>query len=57
MEGVKPAHEVRDLWLSHRELYVAVGTVTSHVNNIYRKVGAANRDEAVNSAREMRLLR
>ena len=40
-----------------RELYVAVGTVKSHVNNIYRKLGAANRAEAVNRAREMRLLR
>jgi DNA-binding CsgD family transcriptional regulator len=40
-----------------RDLFVALGTVKSHVNNIYRKLGAANRAEAVNNAREMRLLR
>jgi DNA-binding CsgD family transcriptional regulator len=40
-----------------RELFVAVGTVKSHANNIYRKLGAANRAEAVTRAREMRLLR
>jgi DNA-binding CsgD family transcriptional regulator len=40
-----------------RDLFVAVGTVKSHVNNIYRKLGAANRAEAVNRAREMNLLR
>ena len=38
------------------ELFVAVGTVKSHVNNIYRKLGAANRVEAVTRAREVRLL-
>jgi ATP/maltotriose-dependent transcriptional regulator MalT len=27
-------------------LFVALGTVKSHVNNIYRKLGAANRAEA-----------
>jgi DNA-binding CsgD family transcriptional regulator len=40
-----------------RDLFVALGTVKSHVNNIYRKLGAANRAEAVTRAREMRLLR
>lgn len=40
-----------------RDLFVAVGTVKSHVNNIYRKLGAANRAEAVALAREMNLLR
>ena len=40
-----------------RDLFVAVGTVKSHVNNIYRKLGAANRAEAVTRAREMNLLR
>jgi DNA-binding NarL/FixJ family response regulator len=39
-----------------RDLFVALGTVKSHVNNIYRKLGAANRAEAVTRAREMRLL-
>lgn len=40
-----------------RDLFVAVGTVKSHVNNIYRKLGAANRAEAVTRARELDLLR
>ncbi len=40
-----------------KDLFVAVGTVKSHVNNIYRKVGAANRAEAVTQAREMNLVR
>ena len=39
-----------------KDLFVAVGTVKSHVNNVYRKLGAANRAEAVTRAREMRLL-
>ena len=30
-----------------KDLFVAVGTVKSHVNNIYRKLGAANRAGAV----------
>ncbi len=40
-----------------KDLFVAVGTVKSHVNNIYRKLDARNRAEAVNQAREMNLLR
>lgn len=40
-----------------KDLFVAVGTVKSHVNNIYRKLGAANRAQAVTRAREMNLLR
>jgi DNA-binding NarL/FixJ family response regulator len=40
-----------------KDLFVAVGTVKSHVNNIYRKVGAANRAEAVTRACEMNLVR
>jgi len=39
------------------DLFVAVGTVKSHVNNIYRKLGAANRAEAVTRAQELHLLR
>jgi ATP/maltotriose-dependent transcriptional regulator MalT len=39
------------------DLFVALGTVKSHVNSIYRKLGAANRAEAVTRAREMNLLR
>lgn len=40
-----------------RDLYVAVGTVKSHSGNIYRKLEAANRTEAVSRAHEMNLLR
>jgi DNA-binding NarL/FixJ family response regulator len=40
-----------------KELFVAVGTVKSHVNNIYRKLDAGNRTEAVTQARELKLLR
>ena len=40
-----------------RELVVAVGTVKSHVNSIYRKLDAANRAEAVTRARDLGLLR
>jgi DNA-binding CsgD family transcriptional regulator len=39
-----------------KDLFVAVGTVKSHVNSIYRKLDAANRTEAVTRARGMRLL-
>jgi DNA-binding CsgD family transcriptional regulator len=39
-----------------RDLFVALGTVKSHVNNIYRKLGAANRAEAAARARELNLL-
>jgi DNA-binding CsgD family transcriptional regulator len=39
-----------------RDLFVAVGTVKSHTGNIYRKVDARNRAEAVSRAREMNLL-
>ena len=40
-----------------KDLFVALGTVKSHVNNIYRKLGAANRAEAAARARELNLLR
>jgi DNA-binding NarL/FixJ family response regulator len=39
-----------------RDLYVAVGTVKSHANNIYRKLGARNRAEALARARDLKLL-
>jgi ATP/maltotriose-dependent transcriptional regulator MalT len=38
------------------DLFVAVGTVKAHVANIYRKLDARNRAEAVARARELRLL-
>ena len=40
-----------------RDLFVAVGTVKSHTGNIYRKLGARNRAEAMARARENHLLR
>ena len=39
-----------------RELFVAVGTVKAHANNIYRKLDANNRAEAVSKARDLGLL-
>ncbi len=39
-----------------RELVVAVGTVKSHIHNIYGKLGARNRTEALARARELNLL-
>jgi len=38
------------------DLYVAVGTVKSHVNNIYNKLEVRNRAEAAARARELGLL-
>jgi ATP/maltotriose-dependent transcriptional regulator MalT len=38
------------------DLFVAVGTVKSHVNNIYSKLEVRNRAEAVARARELELL-
>jgi ATP/maltotriose-dependent transcriptional regulator MalT len=40
-----------------KDLFVALGTVKSHVNSIYRKLEAANRAEAVARARKINLLR
>jgi DNA-binding CsgD family transcriptional regulator len=39
-----------------KELYVAPGTVKAHVHNIYRKLGARNRTEALARARDLRLV-
>lgn len=39
-----------------RDLYVSVGTVKSHTGNIYRKLDARNRTEALTRARELKLL-
>ncbi len=39
-----------------RDLFVSVGTVKSHTGNIYRKLGAKNRAEALARAREFELL-
>ena len=39
-----------------RDLYVAMGTVKSHTSNIYRKLGAKNRADALARSRELRLL-
>jgi ATP/maltotriose-dependent transcriptional regulator MalT len=39
------------------ELYISVNTTKSHVRNIYRKLGAAGRRDAVRRARQLQLLR
>ena len=39
-----------------RDLYISVGTVKSHTNNIYRKLGARNRTGALARARGLNLL-
>jgi DNA-binding CsgD family transcriptional regulator len=39
-----------------RELYVSPATVKSHVNSIFRKLGARNRTEAVAHARRLNLI-
>jgi ATP/maltotriose-dependent transcriptional regulator MalT len=40
-----------------RDLFVSVGTIKSHSGNIYRKLGARNRAEALARARELDLIR
>jgi ATP/maltotriose-dependent transcriptional regulator MalT len=40
-----------------RDLFVSVGTVKSHTGNIYRKLGARNRADALNKARSLGLIR
>jgi ATP/maltotriose-dependent transcriptional regulator MalT len=40
-----------------KDLFAALGTVKSHTCNIYRKLRAANRTEAITRARELKLLR
>ena len=39
-----------------RDLFVAVGTVKSHTGNIYRKLDARNRAEALARARELKVI-
>jgi ATP/maltotriose-dependent transcriptional regulator MalT len=39
------------------DLFVSVGTIKSHTGNIYRKLGARNRAEALARARELGMLR
>jgi LuxR family transcriptional regulator, maltose regulon positive regulatory protein len=38
------------------ELFVGVGTVKTHLNNLYRKLGSHSRTQAVAKASELRLL-
>ncbi|GJM41356.1 MAG: hypothetical protein DHS20C20_16380 [Ardenticatenaceae bacterium] len=38
------------------QLFVTVGTVKKHLNNVYGKLGVSRRTEAVAQARELRLL-
>jgi LuxR family maltose regulon positive regulatory protein len=39
-----------------RELFVVVGTVKTHLNSIYRKLGVRSRTQAISRARELDLL-
>jgi LuxR family maltose regulon positive regulatory protein len=39
-----------------RELYVSLGTVKTHINNTYRKLGASSRTRAVARARDLNLV-
>ena len=39
-----------------RDLFIAVGTVKTHTNNIYRKLGVRNRAEALVRTRDLKLL-
>jgi len=38
------------------ELFVSVGTVKTHTNNLYRKLGARSRTQAVARVRELDLI-
>jgi LuxR family maltose regulon positive regulatory protein len=38
------------------EMYISVNTVKTHLRNIYRKLAAAHRSEAVRRARQLQLL-
>jgi DNA-binding CsgD family transcriptional regulator len=38
------------------DLFVALGTVKAHINNIYRKLGARNRAQALAKARDLGLI-
>jgi ATP/maltotriose-dependent transcriptional regulator MalT len=38
------------------ELFVSVGTVKTHINNVYRKLDAHSRTQALARARELNLL-
>jgi ATP/maltotriose-dependent transcriptional regulator MalT len=46
--------------LSNREmagkLFLSLGTVKTHIHNIYGKLGVRNRAEAIKHARELELL-
>lgn len=39
-----------------RDLFVSVGTIKSHTGNIYHKLGAKNRAQAVSRASDLGLL-
>jgi ATP/maltotriose-dependent transcriptional regulator MalT len=46
----KPNQEIAD------KLFVSMSTVKTHINNLYRKLGARSRTQAVARAKEMSLL-
>jgi ATP/maltotriose-dependent transcriptional regulator MalT len=39
-----------------RELFVSVSTVKTHINNLYRKLDARNRTQAIARAKELDLI-
>jgi ATP/maltotriose-dependent transcriptional regulator MalT len=39
-----------------KELFVVVGTIKSHLNSIYRKLGVSSRTQAISMARDLGLL-
>jgi LuxR family maltose regulon positive regulatory protein len=39
-----------------QELYVSVGTVKTHLNNLYRKLGVRSRTQAIARAKELKLI-
>ena len=55
--GAEPPRLGQDQLRGGRDLFVSVGTVKSHTGNIYRKLGARNRAEALARARELGLIR
>jgi ATP/maltotriose-dependent transcriptional regulator MalT len=39
-----------------QEMFVSLGTVKTHINNIYRKLGTHSRTQAVARARDLNLI-